>query len=224
MTTLIEARKLEKLYNPAGVSVKAIDGVDFRVVCGESVAVNGKSGSGKTTLLNMLGALEVPTHGEIFFRNEPYASVEGNGGARMRRKMGFVFQSHNLLNEFTVIENVAMPCLISGMRKKRACEKAAHFLNILELEGKLASFPDELSAGQRQRVAIARALITEPEIVFADEPTGNLDPKTSEAVARTMLSMKDETGVALIVATHSAEVSEMFDRKVVMSEGRVEHA
>lgn len=224
MSTLIEAKNLEKEYAGGGGSVRAVCVPVFAVARGESVAINGKSGSGKTTLLNMLGALEAPTRGELFFEGEPYAAAGGDRGARLRRRMGFVFQSHNLLDEFTALENAAMPGLISGLSKARSNEKAREMLALLELEGLSGRLPGELSAGQRQRVAIARALVCEPDVVFADEPTGNLDPKTSDTVARVMLSARDKTGAALVVATHSGELTGMFDRTVVVSGGGVADA
>ena len=198
----------------------AVCGLNFALARGESVAVNGKSGSGKTTLLNLLGALDAPTGGELFFEGEPYARAGGEG-ARLRRRMGFVFQSHNLLDEFTALENAAMPGLISGIAKTVAEKRAGEMLALMEMGDFTGRFPDELSAGQRQRVAMARALICGPDVIFADEPTGNLDPKTSETVARVMLSAKEKTGAALVVATHSAELSRMFDRTVVMSGGKI---
>lgn len=224
MSTLIEAKNLEKKYEGGGGSVSAVRGLNFVVARGESVAINGKSGSGKTTLLNMLGALETPTCGELFFEGRPYAAADNDRGARLRRKMGFVFQSHNLLDEFTALENVAMPGLMSGLTKSLSYKRASEMLALMELGDVPGRFPDELSAGQRQRVAIARALVCEPDVVFADEPTGNLDPRTSDTVARVMLSARGETGAALVVATHSRELSGMFDRTVVMSGGKVADA
>lgn len=222
MSALIEAKNLEKDYASGGGTVKAVCGLDFAVARGESVAINGKSGSGKTTLLNMLGALETPTCGELFFEGEPYTrAAAGNRGAKLRRKMGFVFQSHNLLDGFTALENAAMPGLISGLSKTRSLDRAREMLALVELGDITGRFPDELSAGQRQRVAIARALVCGPDVIFADEPTGNLDPKTSDTVARVMLSAKDKTGAALVVATHSGGLSRMLDRTVVVNGGRI---
>ncbi|MGI9559286.1 MAG: ABC transporter ATP-binding protein [Thermodesulfobacteriota bacterium] len=225
MSIIIEAKKLVKEYNLRHNSVKAIDGVDFVVGSGESVSIEGKSGEGKTTLLNMLGALETPTSGEIFFKGKPYSSAPDSVLSEgVRRRMGFVFQSHNLLGAFTAIENVSFPLLISGEGKGEAFKKAEQLLREMELADKLHSYPDELSAGQQQRVAIARALVSEPDVVLADEPTGNLDSKTSSLVADLMFSMRDRKNTALVVATHSRELSERFDRTVVISGGRLADA
>ncbi len=220
MNTLIEVINLEKDYSQGSKTVKAVDGASFTVNRGESISINGKSGSGKTTLLNMMGALETPTRGEMFFNGVKYGAVsECSANVAVRRKMGFVFQSHNLLGEFTALENVSFPCLISGMKKSESYRRAEKFLRMVGLEDKLGSFPDELSGGQQQRVSIARALVMEPEIILADEPTGNLDPKTSMLVADVMFSIKESLSTALVVATHSRELSERFGRTFVISEG-----
>lgn len=222
MNALIEAKGLEKEYKQARKTVKAIDGISFAVNRGESVSIRGKSGSGKTTLLNMIGALEPPTRGEIFLSGERYGSAsEETANVEARRKMGFVFQSGNLLGGFTALENVSFPCLISGMGKSESYSRAERFLQKVGLGDKLRSFPDELSGGQQQMVSIARSLVMEPEIVLADEPTGNLDPKTSALIADLMFSMKDSLNITFLVATHSRELSERFGRTFVISEGRL---
>jgi len=188
---------------------------------GQSVSISGKSGSGKTTLLNMLGVLEFPTRGEVFFKGEKCSSYNG-GDIAMRRSMGFVFQSHNLLGGFTSLENVSLPCLICGTGKSESRERAKNLLCSMGLEDKINSFPDELSEGQQQRVSIARALVMEPDIVLADEPTGNLALNSSEIVADVMFSARDKFNTALVVATHSGTLSERFDRSVFLSDGRIE--
>ncbi len=226
MNILIEAKKLEKEYTQwDGSGVKAVDGISLTVKNGESVSINGKSGSGKTTFLNMLGALECPTDGEVFFKGEKYNSASNKHlNTKVRRKMGFVFQSHNLLSGFTSLENASLPCLISGMKKSEAYSRSEKLLCQMGLRDYLQRFPDELSSGQQQRVAIARALVMEPEIVLADEPTGNLDPKTSMLVADVMLQMKENLNTTFVVATHSREISKRFDRTVVIREGRLANA
>ena len=221
MSTLIETRSLEKEYIQSGSPVRAIDGVSLLVNRGETVSISGKSGSGKTTLLNMLGALETPSGGEVIFKGERLRAEQDAGGSGVRRKMGFVFQSHNLLGGFTALENASFPCLICGMKTLDLRERAETLLRKVGLGDKLGSFPDELSAGEQQRVAIARALVMEPEILFADEPTGNLDPKTSNLVADAMFSAREEFNTALVVSTHSREFAAMFDRSIVLCGGRI---
>lgn len=221
MNPLIEARKLEKEYIQDSRKVKTVNGISLLVNRAETISISGKSGSGKTTLLNMLGALETPSGGEVFFKGEKLHAEKDVDGTHVRREMGFVFQSHNLLSGFTALENVSFPCLICGMGKPESYERAATLLRRVGLEDKLGGFPDELSAGEQQRVAIARALVMEPEVLFADEPTGNLDPKTSDIVAKVIFSARDRFNTAVIAATHSRKFSEMFDRSVVICDGRL---
>ncbi len=225
MKTILKAKNLEKEYIQGRKTFKAIDGISFTINRGESVSISGKSGSGKTTLMNIMGALEIPTRGEVFLSGEEYGSVsEGAAKVAVRRKMGFVFQSHNLLGDFTALENVSFPCLISGVSRSESYMRAERFLRRVGLEDKLRSFPDELSGGEQQRVAVARALVMEPEVVLADEPTGNLDPKTSMLVADVMFAMKESFNTTLVVATHSKYLSERFGRNFTISEGRLVNA
>ncbi len=219
MKPLIEVRNLDKEYIQGGQTLKVIGGVSLVINAGESVSISGKSGSGKTTLLNMLGVIESPTRGEVFFKGKKCLFSGGDIG--MRRRMGFVFQSHNLLSGFTAFENVTLPCLICGISKSQSRARAENLLCSVGLEDKFSSFPDELSEGQQQRVSIARALVMEPDIVLADEPTGNLDPNTSNLVADVMFSARDKFNTALVVATHSRALSERFDRSLFISDGRI---
>ncbi|QMU56326.1 MAG: ATP-binding cassette domain-containing protein [Candidatus Mycalebacterium zealandia] len=224
MNPLIEARELKKEYIQDSQTVMAVDGISLSVKRAETVSISGKSGSGKTTLLNMLGALEMPSGGEVFFKGEKLCAERDAVGFDVRREMGFVFQSHNLLGGFTALENASFPCLICGMKKSESYERAETLLGQVGLGDKFGCFPDELSAGEQQRVAIARALVMEPKVLFADEPTGNLDPKTSGLVAEMIFSAKDRFNTTLVIATHSREFAAMFDRSVVLSEGRLADA
>lgn len=196
--------------------------VSFEIVTGESVAIVGRSGAGKSTLLHLLGGLLTPDSGTITFDSTDLMQLSENKRNEFRnRHIGFVFQEFFLIEEFSIIENVAMPLLIRGIARQQALEKAATSLNSVGLEGKFLNHPSELSGGQRQRAAIARAIIGEPALLLADEPTGNLDVETGQEIIGLLSRMNKETGATLIIVTHDPVVTEVSDRAIEIADGHI---
>ncbi|MEJ5285975.1 MAG: Lipoprotein-releasing system ATP-binding protein LolD [Candidatus Kapaibacterium sp.] len=227
MDIIIEAKGLKKTFEKDKKGkVEVIRGVDLNVVRGEYLCIMGPSGVGKTTLLYILSSLDKPDEGSVlYFINGTSFEIFNKTNdelARLRnQKIGFIFQFHHLLPEFTAIENVALPAIIGGVKEKVAFTKAKQLLIDLGLEGQINNKPSELSGGEQQRVAIARALINNPEIVFADEPTGNLDTNTARTVLNLMASFQKKLGITFIVATHSNEVANYGDRIAFMKDGKI---
>ncbi|MEZ4695822.1 MAG: ABC transporter ATP-binding protein [Rhodothermales bacterium] len=211
---LLAAEGLRKTYpTGAGARLVVLDSVDLAIAAGEVVAVVGESGSGKSTLLHILGTLDRPDAGRVLFKGEDVFSRNDEELAAFRnRSIGFVFQFHHLLPEFTAIENVAMPALIGQTRLADARRKAADLLERLGLGGRMDHRPGMLSGGEQQRVAVARALMNDPDIILADEPTGNLDSDTADMLQDEMIRLSRETGRAFIVVTHSAVLASQADR------------
>ena len=219
-TPLLVVREIVKEYPAPGGSLRVLNGVTFELLAGESLAVMGPSGSGKSTLLNVLGTLDSPTRGEVLFDGENVHALSAPRAAEFRnRKVGFVFQDHHLLPQCTAAENVLLPRLAFGKASAEAILRARELLDTVGLSGQGDKFPGELSGGERQRVAAARAMMNLPRVLLCDEPTGNLDAETGEAVARLFLRLRDEHGVAVVVATHNSAVAEMFGRVGVLREG-----
>lgn len=220
---LLEAVDLRKDYwLPEKGRIEVLRGVDLRLHEGEVVALLGKSGAGKSTLLHLLGTLDAPTSGEIRFEGEPLSSKDEVELADFRnRTIGFVFQSHYLLPDFTALENAMMPLLVRRMERRRAEQEAAAMLERVGLGDRLEHRPGELSGGEQQRVALARALATRPRILLADEPTGNLDPKTGRAIQDLILELNREMGITALVVTHNETMARDFPRRLRMEEGRV---
>jgi len=203
-----------------GSELEVLRGVNLRVTEGETVAVVGTSGVGKSTLLHLLGALDVPTAGEIEIGGEPLAGLSSVELARVRnRYVGFVFQFHHLLREFSALENVMMPRLISGAPRPQAEARALELLRAVGLDARLTHRPWQLSGGEQQRVAVARALSTEPRVLLADEPSGNLDPRTSEGLHELLFRLRDECGIALVLVTHNRELAARADRTLHLHDG-----
>lgn len=220
---LLELRNVTKLYESDGTPVTALQDVSLRVEAGEAVALVGKSGGGKTTLLNLCGAMDFPTSGEVTLDGLNTSHLSDSELTRLRReKIGFIFQSFQLLHTLTAVENVELPLLLA--RKPHARAIAIERLGWVEMEPYSNRLPHQLSGGQQQRVAIARALVHNPRLLLADEPTGNLDTATGEAVVTLLLHTVREFGVAVMMATHSAESAAMADRIVHLRDGRVELA
>ena len=220
---LVEVRDLVKVYRMGEVEVRALDGVDLSIAAGEFVAVMGPSGSGKSTLMNVLGCLDRPTSGSYHLDGIDVSSLDANARAEIRNaKIGFVFQSFNLLPRTSALENAELPLLYGGgaLGPKERLERARRVLSLVGLDGREHHHPSQLSGGQQQRVAIARALITEPSIVLADEPTGNLDSRTSEEVLATFQEL-NERGKTIILITHEHDVAMHARRCVQMRDGRV---
>lgn len=212
---------MTKTYQSGERETRVLHGVSLELKKGESLAVLGGSGVGKSTLLHIIGSLDHPTSGEVFFEGESLSDKSDHELAHFRnRNLGFVFQFHYLLGEFNAQENVAMPLRISGASKSESLERSAALLTKLGLSHRLDHFPASMSGGEQQRVAIARAIIMNPELILADEPTGNLDKENSLLVQETFNQIVDEMGVGLIVVTHDRSFAKAFQRSKEMKEGR----
>lgn len=219
---VLMTRSLCKSYKQAGATLSILNNVDMRLYAGEITALVGPSGSGKSTLLHMLGLLDSPTSGQIIMGNQDIAKLpEGVRTGLRRDHIGFVYQFHHLLPEFTALENVALPQIIAGKNPTYAKDKAAVFLEHLGLSHRMSHRPATLSGGEQQRVAIARALVNEPYLLLADEPTGNLDPETSEEVFDLLLNLVRSRGIAALIATHNMDLAKSMDRTLEVKSGRV---
>lgn len=218
---VLKAEKLEKTYGSGELSVDALHGIDLEIENGVFYAVIGKSGSGKSTLLHILGGLDKPTGGALYLEGKKMSELRDRELAFVRRRrIGFVFQSFNLLEEHTVLENIRLPIDLDG--KEPDMEYLNQVIDALSLREKLAYYPDELSGGQRQRVAIARALAPKPAIILADEPTGNLDAKTSEEVLGLLKRSAREFHQTIVLVTHDMEVAHQADQIITIADGKIQ--
>ena len=219
---VLSASQLGKVYSDGRRDVTVLNQLDLNVSAGEWLAIVGVSGAGKSTLLNLLGGLDVPSAGEVLVAGRSLAALSEDERSRWRnQQLGFVFQMHHLLPEFSALESVAMPARIGGTNKRDAEEKAQRLLATLGMGERLGHRPAELSGGERQRVAIARALVNEPACVLMDEPTGNLDPQTAEQVLVAMEALK-ERQTAFVVVTHDPGIASRMDRQLNPTAGRLE--
>ena len=222
MTPIIEVRDLKKTYVNEGVETPALRGASFKIEPGEFVAIMGPSGSGKSTLLQILGFLDKHTEGRFIFDGKDSNSYKEEEMAQVRnRKMGFIFQAFNLLPRTTVLENVKLPLLYSDKPESEWNERAMKAIHAVGLDHRTMHEPSQLSGGEKQRVAIARSLVCDPQVIFADEPTGNLDSKSGQMVMETLQKLNDEDGHTIILITHETETAEHAKRIIRFFDGKI---
>lgn len=222
MTAIIEVKSLIKKYRVGSEIITALNGVNLEIEKGEFIAIVGTSGSGKSTLLNMMSGLERPTKGEILINNLLINKVKEKDMAAFRRNyMGFVFQSFNLLGSLTALENAVLPLILQGVGSRERTKRGREMLKILGLEKRMSNKPNQMSGGQQQRVSIARALINNPKILFADEPTGNLDTRTTNEIMELLTTTVKEKGKTLVMVTHDRDVANYADRIIQMVDGNI---
>lgn len=213
---MLKTENIQKSYG----NLKVLKGIDLNIQKGEVVSIVGSSGAGKSTLLHILGTLDQPDAGKLYINGEEISTLKGNALARFRNKhIGFVFQFHHLLPEFTALENVCIPAYLAKVSQKDAEARALQLLDMLGLSSRAQHKPNELSGGEQQRVAVARALINNPSIILADEPSGNLDSDNSHDLHQLFFRLRDELGQTFVIVTHNLDLADMADRKLVMKDG-----
>lgn len=219
---LLSAKNLYKTYTEGKMVTEVLKNVSFDIYAQSLLAIIGSSGSGKSTLLHLLGGLDKPTSGEIIFKSQQLNQLSEQQKAQLRNKeIGFVYQFHHLLPDFTALENVSMPLLIGGVSASEAKKRAMAMLESVNLVKRANHRPSELSGGERQRVAIGRALINNPALVMADEPTGNLDKSTADAIFDLLVKLNREHGTAFLVVTHDLALAKRLDKQLIMSDGQL---
>ncbi|SUC14601.1 lipoprotein releasing system, ATP-binding protein [Proteus vulgaris] len=220
---LLDCHALCKQYQDGTISTQVLKSVSFKMEKGDFLAIVGSSGSGKSTLLHLLGGLDSPTSGEVFFEGLSLNTLSSSEKADLRNtQLGFIYQFHHLLPDFTALENVAMPLMIGGINVAKAKEKAMSLLEAVGLKARAHHRPSELSGGERQRVAIARALVNDPALVLADEPTGNLDQKNAEGIFELLIKLNKEKQTAFLVVTHDLSLAARFQRQLEMKDGQLQ--
>lgn len=221
--TVIDLKDVTKVYGKGHTAVRALDGIDMRINAGEFAAVMGTSGSGKSTCMNILGCLDTPTSGSYLFKGIEVGTLSRNQRALLRRHyLGFVFQGFNLLNRTSALENVELPLLYRGMHRTERRNRALQALETVNLQGREHHTPAELSGGEQQRVAIARAIVTEPDVLLADEPTGNLDTARSREVMELLTTINQERGVTVLMVTHEPDMALYAPRHIRFIDGHIE--
>ena len=223
MASLIEVQNLKKIYSQGEVEVHALKGVSLTIQSGQFTSIMGPSGSGKSTLMHLLGGLDRPTEGKILIEGKSIETLSDDHLSEFRRRrLGFIFQFFNLLPTLSAIENVALPLLIEGNHISKVSKKAGELLDMMGLKDRMHHRPDQLSGGQMQRVAIARALVTDPALILADEPTGNLDSETGTSVLQLLQRMVKERNQAVVMVTHDPKAASYGDRQIHFRDGKVE--
>lgn len=221
-TPVIELQEVSKVYGSGQAKTYALRGVDLKIYEGEFVAVMGPSGSGKSTCMNVMGCLDTPSSGKYFFKGLEVGPLPRNQRAILRRNyLGFIFQGYNLLNRTSALENVELPLIYRGLRSKERREKALHALDLVGLTKWADHSPGELSGGQQQRVAIARAIVSEPSVLLADEPTGNLDSSRSREIMELLASFNQEMGITIVMVTHEPDMASYANRQIHFLDGMV---
>jgi len=219
---LLELHQIYKVFEHNTLSIEVLRGIDLVVKQGESLAITGASGAGKSTLLNIMGTLEPPTQGEVWFEEHSLREIGETDLCRLRnRDMGFVFQFHHLLPEFDALENTMMPALIARLGKTEAADRAAEILTKVGLKRRLTHRVGELSGGEQQRVAIARALVMRPKLLLADEPTGNLDTATGEGLVDLLATLNSSEGLTMVIVTHNQRLAQRMSRQMELVDGRI---
>jgi lipoprotein-releasing system ATP-binding protein len=223
MSKIIDISNLSKSFNQGNESTEVLKNINLSIDSGEFVGLVGPSGSGKTTLLQICGLLDNPTSGSIFINNLEISKASDEIQTKIRKNhIGFIYQFHHLMPEFSALENVAIPLLINGINKKIAYETAKKILNEVELSDRYNFYPSQLSGGQQQRVAIARAIVYKPQLILADEPTGNLDSELSEKIFLLLKNMVKKYNIACLVVTHNNELAKLTDRLIKIKDGKIE--
>ncbi|ASU15912.1 lipoprotein-releasing ABC transporter ATP-binding protein LolD [Actinobacillus pleuropneumoniae] len=225
MTELLRCENISKFYDEGNQKVQVLKDVSFSMNSGELVAIVGSSGSGKSTLLHTLGGLDQPSSGEVWIKQQSLQKLNANKLAQLRNQnLGFVYQFHHLMADFTALENVMMPMLIGNQNKSEARDRAEKMLQAVGLSHRITHRPSALSGGERQRVAIARALVNNPALVLADEPTGNLDQKTTESIFDLIKKLNAEQNIAFLLVTHDLNLANKLSRRFVMRDGVLSEA
>ncbi len=222
MSDLIQVENLHKSFLEGGKEIHVLQGLDLQLGEGERMAIVGESGVGKSTLLHILGTLDHPTSGRVVFRGRDLSELSDEEISHFRnQEIGFVFQFHYLLPDFSALENIMLPAIIRGWERERACESAVRLMEMVGLKDRAAHRPGKLSGGEQQRVAVARSLILEPKLILADEPTGDLDPHTGAVVEKLLFRLNSEKGVGLVIATHNQQLAGEIGRRVELRNGRL---
>ena len=220
---IVETKDLSRTFSVGDKEISAVDGVNLQIGRGEFVSIMGPSGSGKTTLLNLLGCLDYPSHGSILFEGQDISQLGGRQLDNLRlRRMGFIFQTFNLMPTFTALENVMLPMEIAGVPDEERVKRAKELLARLGLAERVSHKPRQLSAGESQRVAVARALANNPSLLLADEPTGNLDSKTTEDISSLLIQLNAEYSIAIVLVTHDAQVAQVATTTLRMIDGQLQ--